>query len=163
MSKILGIAQLGCSVLREKSKRVEKLSEIKELINDSISTLIDSGGVGIASPQLYQPYRFFIMKPNADAKPIVVINPEIIRTSHEVIKSWESCLSIPGIRGLVSRYQSILVRYETEDENIEEKEISDFQARIFQHEYDHLDGLVYLDRLDNVKDIITEKEYLKIR
>jgi len=77
-------------------------------------------------------------------------------------KDWEGCLSIPGIRGLVPRYKTVRTKYLTRDGSIKEQTFSDFLARIFQHEYDHLNGISFLDRLESTKDIITEKEFNKL-
>ncbi len=94
-------------------------------------------------------------------EPEIVINPEIVERSAELVKGWEGCLSIPGIRGLVPRHRWIQVRYQTLQGEIVEREFVDFVARIFQHEHDHLEGIVFLDRLDSNRDIVTEKEYQK--
>jgi peptide deformylase len=93
--------------------------------------------------------------------PTAVINPEIIRLSDELEKGWEGCLSIPGIRGLVPRSTRIVVRYITHEGNVREEEFTGFIARVFQHEYDHLNGTVFLDRVESTWDIITEKEYAR--
>ena len=78
-----------------------------------------------------------------------------------MVKGWEGCLSIPGIRGDVPRHRHIKTRYQTIDGTLVERPFSDFVARIFQHEDDHLRGIVFLDRLESTRDLITEKEYQK--
>jgi peptide deformylase len=78
-----------------------------------------------------------------------------------MVKGWEGCLSVPGIRGLVPRYQTIEVKYTDHNGNLQKQELTDFIARIFQHEYDHLEGLVFLDRVENNQDLISEEEYQK--
>lgn len=88
-----------------------------------------------------------------------MINPQIISHSTETLKGWEGCLSIPGIRGLVPRYQAIEVEYTSRDSQQHRQELTDFVARIFQHEYDHLDGIVFLDRVESTQDLMTEQEY----
>lgn len=93
--------------------------------------------------------------------PIAIINPKIISSSKKIIKSYEGCLSIPGIRGLVPRHKSIDVEFITREGEKLSLTLEDFPARIFQHEYDHLNGIVFLDRTDP-KDLVTEKEYQKI-
>jgi peptide deformylase len=95
-------------------------------------------------------------------EPTAIINPKIISSTGGTSKEWELCLSFPGIRGLVPRYRSIAVRYTMRDGKPVKTEFTDFVARIFQHEYDHLDGLVYLDRLETTKDIITDKEFQRL-
>lgn len=171
MPTLRQISQLGHPILREKAKAVENVSDpaIQALIDDMIQTCLDVDGVGIAAPQVYQPLRLFIIasKPNPrypqapEMEPTAIINPTIISTSTEKELGWEGCLSIPGIRGLVSRHQSLIVSFTNRHGQPEEKKFDDFVARIFQHEHDHLDGIVFLDHA-NPKDLVTEKEYLRI-
>jgi peptide deformylase len=170
--KLLQVSQLGHPVLRATTKPVKdvKSEKVQELIDDLIATVMDVDGVGIAAPQVYEPIKLFIVAshpnpryPNAPKmKPTAIINPKILSHSKEKAKDWEGCLSIPGIRGLIPRYKSIKVEYTTREGEIKKREFKNFVARIFQHEYDHLDGIVFLDRIDTTKEIITEKEYQKI-
>jgi peptide deformylase len=95
-------------------------------------------------------------------EPEVVINPEILERSGDMIKGWEGCLSIPGIRGEVPRHRRIRTRYQTAGGQQIEREFTGFVARIFQHEEDHLRGIVFLDRLESTRDIVTEREYQKL-
>jgi peptide deformylase len=137
------------------------------LIDDMLATLRDANGVGIAAPQVYEPASVFIVAsgpnpryPDApEMEPEVVINPEILERSDGLVKGWEGCLSIPGIRGLVPRHRRIYVRYTTIGGDEVEREFLDFVARVFQHEDDHLRGIVFLDRLDSSRDVVTEAEY----
>ncbi len=170
MAEILQIIQLGHPVLRQQAQMVDNIQDqhIQKLIDDLIATLGNANGVGIAAPQVAECDRLFIVAscpsvryPNAPVmEPVAMINPKLLAHSIEVIKGWEGCLSIPGIRGLVPRYQAIEVEYTDRDGKTQKQELTDFIARIFQHEYDHLDGVVFLDRLDT-RDIITEQEYQK--
>lgn len=172
MGRVLEITELGNPVLRERAVEAENLqdAELQELIDDLIATAFDANGVGIAAPQVSQGRRVFIMSshpndryPNApEMEPTAIINPEIIFRSDEMVKGWEGCLSIPGIRGEVPRHRSILARYILRNGKEEEREFTDFLARIFQHEYDHINGVLFIDRLESNKDIITEKEYQKL-
>ena len=91
-----------------------------------------------------------------------MLNPELLWSSSEVENGWEGCLSIPGIRGHVRRHKRIRVRYLTRDGNIREEELDGFVARIFQHEFDHINGLVFLDRVADSRELISEKEYQRI-
>lgn len=171
MPTLLQISQLGHPILREKSKRIENVRDpaIQALIDDMIRTCQDVDGVGIAAPQVYQPLRLFIIAskpspryPNApDMEPTAIINPVVISTSDEKEADWEGCLSIPGIRGLVPRHKSVTVSYTNRDGEQVEKTFTDFIARIFQHEYDHIEGIVFLDRADS-RTLVMEKEYQKI-
>ena len=172
MSDILELTELGDPVLRERAKEVENISDpgVQKLIDDMLATVIVVNGVGLAAPQVDSSLRIFVMSshPNPrypDApqqKPREIINPEIISKSEETEEDWEGCLSIPGIRGFVPRHNKIEVRYfdRTGAENTEI--LDDFLARIFQHELDHLNGIVFLDRLKSSMDIITDREYLKL-
>ena len=169
MGKILEITELGQPILRQRSSEVENLKdhEVQNFIDDLIETGIDSNGVGIAAPQVNEAKRIFIISsrpnvryPNApELGPVAIVNPEITYFSEEKVKDWEGCLSIPGIRGLVPRHKTIKVKYQTRNGEDVENEFSDFVARIFQHELDHLDGTVFLDRMESSHEIITEKEY----
>jgi peptide deformylase len=89
----------------------------------------------------------------------VVINPEVLERSPDLVKGWEGCLSIPGLRGLVPRHRALRVRYHTAEGSLVERALTDFAARVFQHEYDHLHGIVFLDRLESSRDLFSEQEY----
>lgn len=170
MPVIRQIAQLGHKVLRNQAVKVPEITSVQSLIDDMLVTVSDTDGVGLAAPQIYESLQIFIMasRPNPrypsapQMEPTAIINPEIIWYSEEKQKDWEGCLSIPGIRGLVPRHKNIRVRYTTREGVTTEQEFSDFLARIFQHEYDHLNGISFLDRLESTKDIVTEKEFQKM-
>lgn len=169
---LLQICQLGKPILRKKAKEVKNIKDknVQELIDNLIATVLDVDGVGIAATQVYQPLRIFILASHPNPRypkapkmqPEVIINPQIISTSPKKTKDWEGCLSIPQVRGLVPRYNSIELEYLTRDGKKEKKVFKGFVARIVQHEYDHIEGKVFLDRLDSTFDIVTEKEYQKI-
>ncbi|MEI2583787.1 peptide deformylase [Scytonema sp. PRP1] len=171
MGELLPIIQLGDPILRQKATMVENINDerIQKLIDDLTATVAQANGVGIAAPQVAQSCRLFIVAsrpnpryPNAPSmEPTAMMNPKILASSTEIVKGWEGCLSIPGIRGLVPRSQAIEVEYTDRNGKLQKQEFSDFVARIFQHEYDHLDGIVFLDRLESTLDIITEQEYQK--
>lgn len=170
MPKTLEISQLGNPILRQVAQPIHSVHDpsIRALIDDLLMTLVASNGVGIAAPQVGVSYRLLIVAsrpnpryPNAPLmEPTVMINPHLISHSGEVVKDWEGCLSVPGIRGLIPRYRQIEIEYVTRNGELVQRELLDFVARIFQHEYDHLNGMVFLDRLESVKDIITDHEYL---
>lgn len=172
MATLLQVAQLGNPVLRETSSEIKDFqdSKLQDLIDSLLETVIDVNGVGIAAPQVYEPIRLFIVAshpnpryPNApEMEPTPMLNPKIISFSNVTEDGWEGCLSIPGIRGLVPRYKKIKVEYFDRSGKKHEKEFEDFVARIFQHELDHLDGIVFLDRIKDNRNIITDKEYLKL-
>ncbi len=172
MAKLLQISQLGNKVLRKKTSEIIDINsrEIQDLIDDLMVTVRDANGVGIACPQVYESKRLFVVSsspniryPNASKiRPLVVINPKIIFKSEKIIKDWEGCLSIPGIRGLVNRYKSIGVSFLDRNGVSQEREFSGFISRVFQHEFDHLNGIMFIDRIKNTNEIFTEKEYNKL-
>ena len=171
MALLRQIALLGHPVLRAPAIPVPlpASDSVRALVDDMLVTLRDANGVGIAAPQVYESASIFIVasRPNPrypDAplmEPEVVINPAIIERSSEFEKGWEGCLSIPGIRGNVPRHARIRARYQTLGGDEIEREFTGFVARIFQHEDDHLRGIVFLDRLESTRDVISEKEYQK--
>ncbi|WP_414549363.1 peptide deformylase [Anabaena sp. CCY 0017] len=171
MPELMPIIQLGDPLLRQKATWVENIQDerIKMLIDDLIATVAKANGVGIAAPQVGASYRLFIVasRPNLRyphapmMEPTAMINPRIIAHSSEMVKGWEGCLSVPGIRGLVPRFQTIEVAYTDRNGKLQKQKLTDFVARIFQHEYDHLDGVVFVDRVENSLDMMTEDEYQK--
>jgi len=166
------IAQLGDEILRVPAKLVEdyESAEIKRVIDDLLCTLESTEGVGIAAPQIAESWQIIIIAskpteryPNAPIMAAtVMINPSFDLFSDEMEKGWEGCLSIPSIRAKVPRYKKIKVTYNDAQGLVLNCELEDFVARVFQHEYDHLNGLVYLDRVENNRDIFSEAEFLKL-
>lgn len=165
----LEISQLGNPILRQVAQPIYNTHdpEIQTLIDQLLFTLTEANGVGIAAPQVGIAYRLLIVAsrpnkryPNAPImEPTVMINPHLISHSGEVVKDWEGCLSVPGIRGWIPRYRWIEIEYTNRDGKLMRQELTDFVARIFQHELDHLNGMVFLDRLESVRDLITDQEY----
>ncbi len=163
------IAQLGQPVLREVAGQIADPENpaVQRLIADMLVTVADANGVGIAAPQVYEPLSLFIVasRPNPryphapQMDPVAMINPEILWVSDEKEKGWEGCLSIPGLRGLVPRHKRIAVRYLNSAGELREEEYSDFLARVFQHEFDHVQGMVFIDRVESTLELMTEKEY----
>jgi peptide deformylase len=166
------IAQLGHAVLRTPALPIDLPvnDSLRAFAEDLMATMLDADGVGIAAPQVYESLQVFIVasRPNPrypDAPQMVpefVVNPQILWRSDELVKGWEGCLSIPGFRGHVPRHRRIRARYQTLEGVEVEREFEDFVARVFQHEDDHLRGVVFLDRLESNVDIITEKEFRKL-
>ncbi|MDZ7766333.1 MAG: peptide deformylase [Melioribacteraceae bacterium] len=171
MTKLLEIAQLGNPVLRIKTSVVTGINQsIIQLIEDMKWTVNTVNGVGIAAPQVFESKRIFIIAskpneryPNAPfLEPVAMINPEIKELSSELEKDWEGCLSIPGIRGLVPRSKHLVIEYTNRAGERIIKKYSDFIARVIQHEFDHLEGIMFLDRLESNKDLVSEFEYQRI-
>jgi len=172
MSELLEIIQLGHPILRSQARTIDNIHspQVQNLIDNLLTTVVAANGVGIAAPQVAARDRLFIVasRPNSrylnapQMQPTAMINPQILATSLELVTGWEGCLSIPGIRGLVPRYQAIEVEYSDRTGKLHKQELTDFVARIFQHELDHLDGIVFVDRLQSTQDLITEQEYQKL-
>lgn len=166
------IAQLGQPVLREPARLIDDPLDpaVQSLIDDLLVTVADANGVGIAAPQVYEPLALFIIAsrpnlryPDAPAmEPTAMLNPEIVASSTEREKGWEGCLSIPGLRGLVPRHRRIGVRYLDRRGGLHEEELEGFMARVFQHEYDHINGVLFIDRVESTLELMSEKEYLRL-
>ena len=166
------IAKLGNPVLRMSAEKVANPQStlILEIIENMYSILADTNGVGLAAPQIGQSFCIMIIASHPskrypyapEMEPMVMINPEFVTQSEEQKKDWEGCLSIPGIRALVPRYTAINITY-LDQQGIEHEWYAEgFLARIFQHEFDHFNGLVFLDRVCCNKDIISEVEFQKL-
>jgi peptide deformylase len=170
MAKALPIIELGNPLLRQTAQPVADITgdrALQRLIDHLLQTVKKSNGVGIAAPQVAQSVRLFIVAsrpnpryPNAPTMmPTAMINPVILRHGEEQEKGWEGCLSVPGIRGLVPRYCMVEVEYWGRDGYQYRQSWTDFVARIIQHELDHLDGKVFLDRVESTQDLMSEREY----
>ena len=166
------IAQLNEPVLRSQATAIDNVfdPQIVDLIDSLIDTAIANKGVGIAAPQISQPYRLFIVASHPNDRyphaptmpPTAMINPRILRRGKEMVKDWEGCLSVPNVRGLVPRDRTIEVEYTTRQGKTKQEVLTGFVARIFQHELDHLDGILFTDRIKNSEDLYTEAEYQQL-
>ncbi len=155
------VVKLGSASLREKSVPIEHITEeIKALATEMIETMYKEEGVGLAAPQVGRNIRMFVADSGSGAE--VFINPQITGTSLELAEMEEGCLSIPGIYEKVARPKSI--RIQAQDENGRKRVInaSGYLARIIQHEYDHLDGILFIDRLDPEKKARIERRFQRI-
>ncbi len=172
MGRLLVIAQLGNSIWLQRAKEISEPTDstIQVLIDDMLATVADANGVGLAAPQVYESKRIIVVAPQPSPcypyapkmDPTVMLNPVISWASDEMVKGWEGCLSVSGVRGLVPRNKSVRLTYLTRDGETISEEYSDFVARIIQHECDHLDSVSFLDRMESTKEIVTEKEFLRI-
>jgi peptide deformylase len=161
---ILKVARLGHPVLREKCRDLSpkeiRSPEVKRLVQDMFDTMDEYGGVGLAAPQVHEPVRLAVIafeeendryevkKPQG---PLVVFNARVSVLDDERSGFWEGCLSVPGMRGYVERPRKVRVDYV--DENAEKRslEAEGFLATVLQHELDHLDGVLYVDRIADPK------------
>jgi peptide deformylase len=165
---ILKVARMGHPVLRAKARGLDK-AEIKsattqKLIDDMIDTMAEYHGVGLAAPQVHESVRIFVAALDAaedgeEAEPVVLINPEISIIGSDVVDDWEGCLSIPDIRGRVPRAREIRVKaYDRKGDRIELR-ASEFSARVILHETDHLDGVLFFDRMRSFESLTFLDEY----
>ncbi|MFA6093906.1 MAG: peptide deformylase [Elusimicrobiota bacterium] len=172
---ILKAAVLGHPVLRARAEPVEakdlRKPALKRLIEDMADTLFEYNGVGLAAPQVHASLRLFLALESADgmdeedgpsagakAKLRVIANPEFYELSKEMEEGPEGCLSVPRLRGLVPRHTSLIIRGLDGDGRPLELAASGFFARVLQHEADHLDGLVYLDRMKDLRSLAFTSE-----
>ncbi len=156
---ILKIARMGHPVLLRRCDPVPDpgAPEIRRLVADMMETMEDAPGVGLAAPQVFQPLRLFVFRVPGDRSGVdptdspvgnsVLINPELELIGDERTLGWEGCLSIPGMRAAIPRAQRVRYRGVDCDGNIVTREVSGFHARVVQHEYDHLDGILYTMRV----------------
>jgi peptide deformylase len=149
---------MGHPVLRRKARALDKAeiksAAVQKLIDDMIDTMVEYHGVGLAAPQVHESLRIFVaaLEPadeesGRDPEPIAIINPEITPIGGETVEDWEGCLSIPDIRGRVPRAREIKVRASDRRGDRIELTAHDFPARVIQHETDHLDGILFFDRM----------------
>jgi peptide deformylase len=155
---ILKVSRLGHPVLRMESKRVspEMLASpaIQTLINNMMETMVEYYGVGLAAPQVHESLAIAVIESHGARGSIpmtVIVNPEVTVLDEELIEDWEGCLSIPDFRGRVPRWRKL--RVDAQDRKGRRIQITaeGFFARVIQHEFDHLMGRVYLDRMPNLK------------
>jgi peptide deformylase len=164
---ILKVARMGHPVLRERARPLDK-SDIKsavvqKLIDDMLDTMHEYHGVGLAGPQVHEGLRIFVgmLQEDIDEKsnPAVIINPEIIPNASATEEGWEGCLSVPDIRGMVPRYTDITLKALDRTGRSIELALKDFPARVAQHETDHLDGVLFFDRMKSMQSLTFIDEY----
>jgi peptide deformylase len=176
---ILKVAQMGHPVLRARAKPLDpgdiKSPRIQQLIDDMFETMQEYQGVGLAAPQVHEGLRLFVagLAPRADDDEdeedeedegiplMVLVNPEILIVGDDTVDDWEGCLSIPDIRGRVTRAREIKVRaYDRRGRRIE-MNARGFMARVIQHETDHLDGVLFFDRMASFETLTYLDEFGK--
>jgi peptide deformylase len=164
---ILKVARMGHPVLRERARPLDK-SDIKsvaiqKLIDDMIDTMHEYHGVGLAAPQVHEGLRVFVAlldeDPDAKSEAAVLINPEIAPNGSAIEEGWEGCLSIPDIRGMVPRYTDIRLKALDRAGRTIELPLKNFPARVAQHETDHLDGVLFFDRMKSFNTLTFLDEY----
>ena len=173
---ILKVAHMGHPVLRAKARPLApadfKQAALQNLIDDMLDTMAEYHGVGLAAPQIHESLRLFVgllesPKPEAgtagadvpEPEPVAIINPEITPVGSEIVEDWEGCLSIPDIRGRVPRSREIRLRAFDREGGKIDMTLRDFPARVAQHETDHLDGILFFDRMRTFESLTFLDEY----
>jgi peptide deformylase len=152
---ILKIARMGHPVLRAKAAGVsrEALADpaFQRLVDDMIATIEDYDGAGLAAPQVHISLRLFVVSPSIEGStvttPLVFVNPEVALADAAPVEDWEGCLSMPGLTGRVPRRPDLVVRALDRHGARIERSASAFLARVIQHEHDHLNGVLFIDRM----------------
>ena len=164
---ILKVARMGHPVLREPARPVSK-SDLRDplmqkLIDDMIDTMHEYHGVGLAAPQVHEGLRVFVAlleeEPGPKSEATVIVNPEIVPGDSPKEEGWEGCLSIPDIRGMVPRFTEITVSALDRNGKSIELLLKNFAARVAQHETDHLDGVLFFDRMSSMQSLTYLDEY----
>ena len=168
---LLKVARMGHPVLRTRAREIEraelKQASMQKLIDDMIDTMHEYHGVGLAAPQIHEGVRIFVAAINPieeeplppDTEPMVFINPVVTPAGIDIRDDWEGCLSIPDIRGRVPRARAIKVTAMDRSGAKIEIASQDFPARVIQHETDHLDGVLFLDRMRSFETLAYLDEY----
>ena len=166
---ILKVARMGHPVLRTPAAPLERSDirspAVQRLIDDMMDTMAEYHGVGLAAPQVHESLRLFVVafdptQPDPDDdEPFAIVNPEITPVGEGMIDDWEGCLSIPDIRGMVPRYADIMVKALDRDGRPVELRLKDYPGRVAQHETDHLDGVLFFDRMTSMKSLTFLDEY----
>jgi peptide deformylase len=163
------IAELGNPTLRQFAQAIDNPQDpsVQTLIDRMLAMMEQAGGVGIAAPQVGVSMQLVIVASRSTPRypdapemvPTPMLNPRLLAHSQGMEKGWEGCLSVPGIRGLVPRYSSVTIAYLDRAGQPQEQTLDGFVARIFQHEYDHLQGVVFIDRVEQTTELMSEQEY----
>ena len=165
------IVRLGHPALRTPARAVEpetlQTPETQALIDDMIETMDDAGGVGLAAPQVGLEIQLFVYlaiddrdgKDDEEPETRVLVNPAIEPEPGDLLDDWEGCLSIPDLRGLVPRHPAIRVHGLDRKGEMVEYRAEGFEARIIQHEYDHLNGVIFLDRMRDLRSLAYGEEW----
>ncbi len=169
---ILKVARIGHPVIRAKARELKdaeiRSSAVQRLIDDMVTTMHEYDGVGLAAPQVHYALRLAVIEVPAhderaeDAVPLtVLVNPRVTTLGSETLSAYEGCLSIPGLRGVVPRWARVRLEARDREGQPYALEADNFFARVIQHEYDHLDGAVYIDRMQGMRSLSFLEEFDK--
>jgi peptide deformylase len=169
---ILKVARMGHPVLRTPTEPLERGDirnpVVQRLIDDMMDTMVEYHGVGLAAPQVHESLRLFVIAfdptqpepgEDDDIEPFAIVNPEITPVGDEMVEDWEGCLSIPDIRGRVPRLKALALRAQNRRGERIELQLQNFKARVIQHETDHLDGVLFFDRMTSLNSLAFLDEY----
>ncbi|HAS79754.1 MAG TPA: peptide deformylase [Fusobacteriaceae bacterium] len=160
---IYEIRTYGDPVLRNKNEDVKKIDDnIREILDNMVETMREISGIGLAAPQAGINLRLFVVEAEEGVVK-KVINPEFIEYSKEIIDYEEGCLSVPGIHKKVKRPESLKVKYLNEKGEKVEEELDNLWARAFQHENDHLEGILFVDKIAPVAKRLVSKKLLNMK
>ncbi|MDC3024078.1 peptide deformylase [Alphaproteobacteria bacterium] len=168
------VAQIGDPILRKKTLEVKISSipskKIKKIINRLILTMRKLNGAGLAANQIFYNLRICIIELQNNIRykhlpkiPLtILINPKIrVLDKNATFNSYEGCLSVPNLRGVVKRFTKIQVDYYDENKCFHSKKVVGFPAIVYQHEIDHLDGILFIDKVKNYRTLVTNENYIK--
>jgi peptide deformylase len=167
---LLKIARMGHPVLRARAAEIDdpKAPWVRQLVEDMIETMEDAGGTGIAAPQVHVPYRIVVFQVHgerltdlpgdSEQELTALVNPVVEPIGDERAYGWEGCLSVPGLRGVVPRHLRVRYRGVDLDGNPIDREAAGFHARVVQHECDHLDGILYPQRMTDHRLLVFTEE-----
>ena len=159
---VLKIARMGHPALRRQAEPVPsreiRSPQTRRLIDDMIDTLEEYNGIGLAAPQVRESKRIILAVPpppdeHTEPELLILINPRVVERSEETLEDWEGCLSIPEIRGLVERPARVVVQAKDPLDRDQRIEAEGLAARVLLHEIDHLDGVLYLDRMSSMESL----------
>jgi peptide deformylase len=163
---ILKVARMGHPVLRQKARALEptevRTPAFQKLVDDMMETMDEYEGIGLAAPQVHVSVRLFVAGVEGSGKDLKVlpfINPVIESLTTELAEDWEGCLSIPDLRGKVPRPRDVLIRALDRRGKPFEMTLKNYPARVVQHETDHLDGLLFLDRMRTFETLTFLEEF----
>ncbi len=167
----LKVARMGAPVLRKRAEPIDKdelkSNEFQKFLDDLVDTMREYDGVGLAAPQVFVSKRVFVYElPPAKGeseKPEtkIIINPVLSGFSRESYSDWEGCLSLPDLRGVVERPYAVTVEALDRDGKKLKFRASGFHARVVQHEFDHLEGRLFIDRMSDLTTLSFLEEYIK--
>jgi peptide deformylase len=163
---ILKVARMGHPVLRQAARALDstevRTPAFQKLVDDMLETMFEYEGIGLAAPQVHESVRLFVAGVEGSGdnlKVLPFINPVIQTTTEEIAEDWEGCLSIPDVRGKVPRPREVVIRALDRRGKPFEMALRNYPARVVQHETDHLDGVLFLDRMKTFETLTFLEEF----